>query len=1108
MKEIAEKNIQIALKKLGSDHAITGNAYNSLGNYFQSMNKIDSAIFFFKKAFAIYLKTYDSNDPRIACSYLNIGMMYSEKSDFSLAEDYYNRSLEIYKEKFGETCEEVANCYNSLGVLKYYQGDLDASKDYFERMLKIRIELLGPDHPDVASCYNNLGVISMAAARYDEAIENHSKALEIRLKKLGLKHPNVALSYNNLANAYSSKGYYKLSDQYHQKALKIRKEIYDEDHLDIAMSYTNLGSNCIDAGLYEEALDYFTKAKKIIVATFGENNPRVSSAYNNMGVAFAKLGDFEKTMECLYKALELRKKDGENNYGVANSYSNIASIYTFKGDYDLALSFCNRSLLIMGGDTVIHPQVSSTINNMGSIYQDKEDYEKALKCYLKSLEIDEKVHGKKHPDLAGQYRNIGSVYGELKEYHKEFEYYKIALSLLKESFGLYHPEIASLFKNIALNQLHLSNYDEALKSVNQSIAIVDSVLPKKHSICANVIAVKGEIYSELNIFDSALYYYNKALNANYYGEFDPIKGVDHKVIFNELAFIDVLMKKAGTCYRMYEISGNMKNLNSAFQSYKNAISLILQLNDSYLLDDTRIRNLNKLADNLLYAIETSYLLYKNTNDLKYLESAFNFSEFNKALVLQGSILRSGINIAGGDSRQQVNKTLALYNILKTKLINSLQNGDEEETMHFQSKIDSLVIRLNKLKSNDNENNLHDWYIGASVSSFFEKIDSTTCFMEYFVTDSVFFVFLLKNKQIEVVRNEFNKNLTTEVNELLKLLKKNRITEFEQSSYFLYNELFKPLERYLTGIERVIIIPDKALLFLPFDILVSDLNKPNRPEYLIEKYTISYHYSGHLFYLTSTIDKNRYAITKMEFTGFAPVFREGNLIARVDENNNFLDRSLNDTILRSITKNNREYNPLPYTETEVNTIVNLFESAGKKATAFYYSDASEKNFVDALSSSKYIHVATHGIMNNVHPELSGLVFSQSATSRDHASGIPDTLSLKGLNDGLLYVSEIYNQKCNADLIVLSACETGTGKLERGEGVLSLTRGFLYAGVPNIVYSCWKVGDKSTGILMYNFYTNLVNGDNYPVSLRKAKLSMLKNEETAFPRFWGGFSFIGY
>jgi CHAT domain-containing protein len=161
-----------------------------------------------------------------------------------------------------------------------------------------------------------------------------------------------------------------------------------------------------------------------------------------------------------------------------------------------------------------------------------------------------------------------------------------------------------------------------------------------------------------------------------------------------------------------------------------------------------------------------------------------------------------------------------------------------------------------------------------------------------------------------------------------------------------------------------------------------------------------------------------------------------------------------------------------------------------------SDATESNLKSGLLKEyNILHLATHGFINADKPELSGILLAQDTS---------------GHNDGILYSGEMYNLDINADLIVLSACETGLGRLRKGEGIMGLTRALLYAGSKNIVVSLWPVSDRSTSDLMVSFYLHMLNGkknESYSQWLRKAKLTMIKGRKYSHPYFWSPFILVG-
>jgi CHAT domain-containing protein len=162
--------------------------------------------------------------------------------------------------------------------------------------------------------------------------------------------------------------------------------------------------------------------------------------------------------------------------------------------------------------------------------------------------------------------------------------------------------------------------------------------------------------------------------------------------------------------------------------------------------------------------------------------------------------------------------------------------------------------------------------------------------------------------------------------------------------------------------------------------------------------------------------------------------------------------------------------------------------------YCYRYATEKMFKDKAPKAGILHIATHAIVNDVNPMFSKLVF---------------TKDLSSIEDGFLNTYELYNMKLNAGMVVLSACNTGYGKLVRGEGIMSLARGFMYAGCPSLVMSLWSVDDQSTSLLMKKFYGGLVQGKNKDEALRQAKLEYLKNadEVKSNPFYWSGMIFVG-
>jgi len=391
-----------------------------------------------------------------------------------------------------------------------------------------------------------------------------------------------------------------------------------------------------------------------------------------------------------------------------------------------------------------------------------------------------------------------------------------------------------------------------------------------------------------------------------------------------------------------------------------------------------------------------------------------------------------------------------------------------------------------------------------------------------VGDSMITIFTLTKKNFDI--QHFNK--PAKFNETIQLYRSSLRNAnsstfykvYQRLGYELYQLLFPKilLTKEYQSIDNLIVIPDATISTIPFETLLTDSTNLagfenqqgfGRLPYLIEKYAVSYSYSANLLYRTfrrnaprGAFPQNIPEITDLDdWLAIAPVFdnnQTGSMCLRTRE----MLRSTveNDSLTREYFNGNQII-ALPGTETEVNAIFNQYQSQSKKAMILLHQRAN-KSFVmsDSISKFKIIHFATHGFVNSQKPEYSGLLLAQDSLLEEN---------------GMLTNSEIYNLKLNSELVVLSACETGLGKIVKGEGIIGLTRALLYAGTKNIIVSLWKVSDASTSELMENFYAELLKSARFSKPrgfsnpLQQAKLKMILEGKYAHPFYWSPFILVG-
>ena len=301
---------------------------------------------------------------------------------------------------------------------------------------------------------------------------------------------------------------------------------------------------------------------------------------------------------------------------------------------------------------------------------------------------------------------------------------------------------------------------------------------------------------------------------------------------------------------------------------------------------------------------------------------------------------------------------------------------------------------------------------------------------------------------------------------------------------LFDILLRPLSSSLARTQKLVIVPDGILHYLPFDALIRK-GSAERPSYLIEEFSIVYAPSASVFCRLAADPSKGQGRTQELLAYGDPVFGRGTAVAGT--------MSLGDIVRSSYERGGITLPPLPNTRAEVLRIAKLFPP--ERRTIHLGASATEASIkLEKLTGYKRLHFATHAVIDDQAPGRSGIVLS---------------LVNSGKEDGILRANEIFNLEMDADLVVLSACQTGLGKLVKGEGMIGLTRAFLYAGSARVLVSLWEVNDRATADFMTLFYEKMKDGMSPGAALRSAKLAMIHSGAPAYqhPYFWTPFVLVG-
>lgn len=968
----------------------------------------------------------------------------------------------------------------------------------------------------------NKGKELLDKAKYDSSITLFQKSIEVYKnlleqndeQKLWIKYLQAK---NSVGYILCLLGKYDESFKYLTETRTLCIEKLGENNLTAAQIYQSSGIYYDYTEDLNKSLEMFQKALELRINLLGENHSDVADTYNSLGIIYSKRSNKEKALQYFFKSLGIRKNIyGDEHSLTAASYNNIGIHYFDKGDYGKALEYYQRSLnirlKILGEH---HPLTASNFNNIGNCYNNMDEYDKAEEMHLKSLSIRKSVLGEKHNLVATSYNNLGLVYWKKKELKKALDYFTTALNLRLEIFKQNHPSVAQSYMNIGLIYYDMKNYDKAVEQFSKSLAVWKNLGESKLIDISKTYQNISEAYYKKSEYDSALIAIQKSIIESVMDFNDNNVDVNPHLNYvkSEVRLLNSLKIKSKILLAIAENQkiGNEKQIEilvKSFEVMSLADSLIDKMIRAFENENSKYFLGEKSSSIFEQAVETSLRLYNLTGNNSYKERAFYFIEKSKATVLQQGILESKAkqfaNISAEilEKEKTITEDLFFYESQLQLELQKKSKLDSLKVFDYQNKVFELKNQYKKLIS-EIEYNYPVYYnlkyqSGFKTTADIQKLLPDDCvILDYFVGDKLIYIVQIGKDDFEISAIEKSEDFNSTVKTFYSSVIKADNKAYLKSSNKLSELLIKPIETMIINKKELIIIPHDVLFKIPFEALFTrtqnkksnDFTKLN---YLIKDFGISYHYSASLF--TDSKEKTKNTATK-NFIGFAPVFPKDNKLGFTISNLNLSLLAANDEGLRSVSVDGKTFDELKYSEWEVNSIIDLFiaNKPNEINTAYFYADAKEDSFKLNVKDYKIVHIASHSFMNEEQPSLSGVIFTQP-TDTNYTE------------DGMLYSSETYNLDLNAELMVLSSCESGLGKLFRSEGMMALNRGFLYSGVDNIIFSLWKIPDKHTSELMIEFYRQMISGKSYSESLRAAKLRLIKNQLTARPRSWAGFLLI--
>jgi CHAT domain-containing protein len=1039
-------------KKAEKKFNTPANLLRQADSFFYNL-QYDSSIYVYNKILSI--QNIHQSEPYYMRTLLGLAQSYISAGK--------NDSAKVYYDKINKLSGFIKNNSGLLARFFLVQGYFH-EKNYREFYYHVKKALIysefitSTDSAFLTRIYYSVGLAYYYYSSFDSAILYFKKTSDL-CEKRKCFYNNEALQYSNdLALVYTVIGSYQLANAYVEKSWSIIKKNMVNDSIHLAHSYQIFSYYYALTFDFESSLYYDALAASIYSKVPGKFYRQLYDIYLDRAANFAYLKQFENAMINCNKASDIMVNfDSLNKLDKAYLLYLKGYIYSFQENYDKARVEYKKAILRLADQIP---------------YYLPDFYFDYARCYLKTGFYDSSLI---ILNKLIRILNDRDKCSSLNDYLYNLAWFDANYMMAKTYMALNKQELAiTIIRN-------------SITRTKKDFGRNDYYTQKNICELGHFYLKKGDLHEAVKTYDEVLQSYSHT-----YTSASPQKSLF--AFMNEVLFESV----AGKAYALRLIAANSPTKSERIKYLQNSLStyeFLFELSDKQRkrtnYENDKLTLSETYDTNYSHAIQVSVQLYRNTLDKNYLIKAFGYSDNKKAHVVSDNLIDISNKKAGNipDSLLKKEKKLLSeinFNQNKINVGLDIPQLPQNEKSSIIEKLVSLSTQFDNLLAKF-ESEYPDYYF-RKYKTQLVKSDSVAklllenqSLIEYCLTGDSLFIMVLRRSSIDILSQPSAgiKDHILKFRAYLSHVNNNSFTreafiDYIHNAYWLYKKLFYPVEDKVSGNE-VIIVPDDVINLIPFEAFVTSDSIPVQIDYgllpyLVRKYSLSYAYSAELFY-------NQQKTSKMQVDGavtFAPEYR------RFKSGIKLMKSGSSKTVL---------LNPIEGSLEESKIIINEFGGVTLNG-----SKATKKNFEHYASSGSVLHLAMHTVVDNEQPMYSKLVFMPGKSNSD---------------DYFLNTYEIYNLDIKSPLVVLSACNTGYGKLMKGEGLISLSRGFLYAGCPSMVITLWSIADLSSSRLMGAFYKNLKEHQNINTSLQSAKVEYITNSDqrNSHPYYWAGYIQIG-
>ena len=1053
----------VAISQELKDRFKEASILNNLANAYFNLRQFPKAIEIFNQSLALYRAVQDRRWEGLILH--SLGNTYANLNQIDKALEFYEQALAILRAVKDKTAEGQALI--NIGRMYINRGQSDKAVATTEAAIQVFRE--AKDQSGEAQALNNLAIIHSRMGQSEKAIESLERALVIfRERKERQQEGNTVIT---LGTVYGGMGQTEKAIEYFEQGLTISREL--KDRLREALALINLGLAYKFLNQYEKALEYLEPALPLNRAI--KNPQQEGSNFSYLGSVYAELSQFEKAIESHEQALAIFR-EVKYRLGEGNTLQNLGTVYKFIGREDKAIEYYEQALAIFR-ETKYRVGEGGVLGNMGNAYERLGRYQEAAQAQEQSLAIFRELKYRLGEGTASL--DLGGV--------------KAAQNQVEKALALYEPALA-IFREV-----------------------------KEQNFEATALLRIGEAQQRLGQTTAAAAAFTESVAVL-------------RAIGNRSSQVRVL-----TSFARLELARG--NLTQAQTLIEDGLRVAESLRADLVSTESRTAFL--AAAQSAYQLHTEVLMrqHKTAPTKGWNALALEASERQRARSLLDLLTESRTDVRQGVDAALITRERTLAKQLNDKAQRLAQATKAEQITALKQEISQLETELERAQAEIRKASPQFAALTQpqplTLKEIQQLLDADTLLLEYALGAEHSYVWAVTKDSLtsyELPNAEVIEQSARQVYELLTARafakrgetiaqRRQRIaeanTKLPAAAQELSQLILAPVAAQL-GNKRLVIVADGALQYVPFGALPEPVvggqwsvvgKKQKHPPVTSHQPLIVKHE------IISLPSASALAIQRREIAGRTlapktlaviadPVFdRADARLTNAGTANNDSPRTRSFDDERSIVHLAEQVADstnaatrklviprLPFTNQEASRLLALApKDATFGATGFQANRAMVLS--PTLSQYRYVHFATHGVLDSERPGLSSLLLSMV-----DEQGKPQ--------DGFLRANDIYNLKLPAELVVLSACQTGLGKEIKGEGLVGLTRGFMYAGAARVVVSLWNVNDQATAELMTKFYQKMLKqGERPAAALRAAQVEMWKQKPWSAPFYWAAFTLQG-